>query len=236
MMILFAEFEYPVGCLLFNPDAISVEAELEECFSDKRNRTFKTSGWFKIIMEHHSTIKNMQIERIGIGTRGKLRLAWGRDTPEEYFDVELRSLSIIDGNGYDVRVKYILEVGDLIMVKVTWFDDKFEREELDPKIDRFLNQLGARGEAISKQLTAGQIMPELRAVDKGFMLNAWSFVVGKVGRIPAVRIGTYKPPAGVSLKYVIYVLFGHRNHISGKHVPARPILRTMLAMLKVELK
>lgn len=115
-------------------------------------------------------------------------------------------------------------------VKVTWYDKKFEREELDPKIDKFLNQLGARGEAISKQLTAGQIMPELRAVDKGFLLNSWSFVVGKVGRIPAVRIGTYKPPAGVSLKYAIYVLLGTHK------MPARPILRTMLRLLKAELR
>lgn len=116
-------------------------------------------------------------------------------------------------------------------VKVKWYDDQFERQELDPKVDKFLNRLGARGEAIAKQLITGLIMPDLRAVDEGFLRASLSFVVGKVGRKAAVRIGTYIARTdGKPLKYAVYVFLGTHK------MPARPILRTMLRLLKVELR
>lgn len=104
-------------------------------------------------------------------------------------------------------------------VRIKWNDKEFEREVLNPEAVKLLNRLGARGEAISKQLTAGA--GPLHAVDKGQLLNSWTFEVDE--RRLIVRIGT-------NVLHAVFVLLGTFK------MKARPILRTMLAMLKVEFR
>lgn len=112
-------------------------------------------------------------------------------------------------------------------VKITWRDREFERQELDPRIVRWLNRIGARGEAITKKLIGGP--GPLHAVDKGFLLNSISWVID--ARKQIIRIGTYIPrPDGKSLLYAVFVFKGTPK------MRARPALRTMLAMLLVEMK
>jgi hypothetical protein len=118
------------------------------------------------------------------------------------------------------------------MVTVRWHDKEFERKVLDPRIVRLLNRIGARGEAISKSLISGEIMPELKAVDKGFLMNSLSWIID--ARKQIVRVGTYIARSdGKSLKYAIYVFLGLGTH--RKRGP-RPVLRTMLQMLLVEMR
>lgn len=105
------------------------------------------------------------------------------------------------------------------VVRQKWNDKAFERQVLNPKIVRFLNWIGAKGEAITKRLTADA--GPLHAVDTGRLLNSWTFEVDE--RRLIVRIGS-------NLLYAIFVLMGTFK------MKARPILRTMLAMLKVELR
>jgi hypothetical protein len=68
----------------------------------------------------------------------------------------------------------------------------------------------------------------LHAVDKGILLNSWTFDPATERKL-VVRIGT-------NVKYAIYVLMGFVHYRSGKHIKPKPILRTMLAMLKVEFR
>lgn len=117
-------------------------------------------------------------------------------------------------------------------VRVKWFVKQFERQKLDPAIVRWLNKIGARGEAISKKLIGGP--GPLHAVDKGFLLNSISWVIDP----PTfrVRIGTYIARSdGKPLTYAIFVFMGWTSSL-GKVIPAKPVLRTMLAMLRIELK
>jgi hypothetical protein len=115
------------------------------------------------------------------------------------------------------------------MVTQRWYDKEFERKVVDPAIVRLLNRIGARGEAISKALISGQLMPELKAVDKGFLMNSLSWIIDT--RKQVVRVGTYIARSdGKSLKYAIYVFLGTVK------MRARPVLRTMLQMLLVEMK
>lgn len=114
-------------------------------------------------------------------------------------------------------------------VTVKWHDKEFERKELDPGIVRFMNRIGARGEALSKHIISGGMGAGLRAVDKGFLMNSLSWVID--ARRQIIRIGTYIARSdGESLDYAIHVFMGTHKML------ARPVLRTMLAMLKVELR
>jgi hypothetical protein len=117
----------------------------------------------------------------------------------------------------------------MMPVRVTWHDKEFEKKTLDPAIVRMLNRIGARGEYLSKQLISGALGPALKAVDKGFLMNSLSWIID-----PArlrIRIGTYIARSdGKSLKYAIYVFLGTHK------MRARPVLRTMLMMLKGELR
>ena len=104
-------------------------------------------------------------------------------------------------------------------VRTKWNDREFERKILDPRIARFLNRIGALGEAISKRLIADA--GPLHAVDAGRLLNSMTFEVDE--RRLIVRIGT-------NVLYAIYVFLGTFK------MKARPILRTMLAMMRIELR
>lgn len=110
-------------------------------------------------------------------------------------------------------------------VKVKWNDKEFEREILNPEAAKLLNRMGAWGEGKAKRLTADA--GPLHAVDKGILLNSWTFDPATPRRL-VVRIGT-------NVKYAVYVLLGF-IHFGGKHIKAKPILRTMLAQLKVEFR
>lgn len=114
------------------------------------------------------------------------------------------------------------------MVTVRHYDKEFERH-VDRKIVDLLNRIGARGEAISKALISGAVTPELKAVDKGFLMNSLSWTID--ARKQIVRVGTYIARSdGKSLKYAIYVFMGTHK------MRARPVLRTMLQMLLVEMR
>jgi hypothetical protein len=114
------------------------------------------------------------------------------------------------------------------MVTVRHYDKEFERH-VDRKIVDLMNRIGARGEAISKSLISGEIMPELKAVDEGFLMNSLSWVID--ARKQIVRVGTYIARSdGKSLKYAIYVFMGTHK------MRARPVLRTMLQMIQAELR
>ncbi len=105
------------------------------------------------------------------------------------------------------------------MVKTRWHDREFERNELNPAIVKHLDRIGIRGVTIAKKLIAGA--GQLHAVDTGRLLNSMAFEVDE--RRLIVRIGT-------NVKYAIYVFMGTAK------MRARPVLRTMLAMLKIELR
>lgn len=114
------------------------------------------------------------------------------------------------------------------MVKVRYFDKQVHRD-VDRKIVDWMNRIGARGEEIAKRLISGQIMPELRAVDTGFLRTSLSWIINPRKRI--IRIGTYIARTdGKSLEYAIHVFLGTVK------MPARPVLRTMLQMIRVELR
>lgn len=114
-------------------------------------------------------------------------------------------------------------------VVTKWFDREFEREVLDPRILRWLNTIGARGEQLSKQLISGMFSTgdptkahmTLKAVDTGRLMNslAWEVIPKRL----VVRIGT-------NVKYAIFVFLGTFQ------MGARPVLRTMLSMLGRELR
>lgn len=107
------------------------------------------------------------------------------------------------------------------MVKVRWRDKQFEREVLDPAVVRFLNRIGIRGVSIAKQLISGTPFPELKAVDTGRLRASLAYEVD--ARRLVVRIGT-------NVKYAIFVFLGTIK------MAARPVLRTMLAMLRMEFR
>lgn len=104
-----------------------------------------------------------------------------------------------------------------MMADAKWYDREFERGVLNPAIVKDLTRIGLQGERISKQLIAGP--GPLHAVDKARLLNSMAFEVDE-GRL-IVRIGT-------NVKYAIYVFLGTVK------MQARPVLRTMLHMLKSE--
>ena len=121
-------------------------------------------------------------------------------------------------------------------IRIKWNDREFERKVLNREAARFMHRLGARGEAISKKLISGNLdaprptftgtgigeaFATMRAVDTGRLMNSLTFEVDE--RRLIVRIGT-------NVKYAVYVFLGTI------HMGARPILRTMLAMLRIELR
>lgn len=111
------------------------------------------------------------------------------------------------------------------MVTERWHDREFERKVLDPGVIRFLNRIGARGEAIAKELISGP----LRAIDKGILRASLTFEV--IAEKFTARIGVPKhSEEGVPLKYAIYVFMGTVK------MKARPVLRTMLAHLQIEIR
>lgn len=119
-------------------------------------------------------------------------------------------------------------------VRVKWFDREFEREVLDPRIIRWLHTIGARGERLSKLIISGAMGAGLKAVDKGFLMNSltWNVVKERL----AVQIGTFIARSdGKPLDYAIHVFFGHATR-NGGFVKARPVLRTMLSMIRRELR
>ena len=114
------------------------------------------------------------------------------------------------------------------MVRIKWHDQAFEKH-LDKEITNLLNRVGARGEAISKQMISGAVIPALKAVDKGFLMNSLSWVIDTQKRI--VRVGTYIARSdGKPLEYARYVFMGTVK------MRARPVLRTMLQQLLSEMK
>lgn len=114
------------------------------------------------------------------------------------------------------------------MVIQRWHDQKFNRL-LDAELVKYMYRIGARGEAISKHLISGSLDPTdksaayqtLKAVDTGRLMNSLTFEVDTKSRV--VRIGT-------NVKYAIYVFLGTI------HMGARPVLRTMLQMLRLEMR
>jgi hypothetical protein len=106
------------------------------------------------------------------------------------------------------------------MVDIKWRDKEFERQVLIPEEVKLLNKIGARGEAVSKLLIS-QPGP-LRAVDKGVLLNKTGFDPATPTSL-VVRIGS-------NTKYAIHVFMGTVK------MKARPVLRTMLHMLRSEFK
>lgn len=114
-------------------------------------------------------------------------------------------------------------------VTTKWFDKEFEREVLDPRIIRWLHTIGARGERLAKQLISGAFAvgdksvahQTLQAVDTGRLMNSltWEVIPERL----VVRIGT-------NVKYAVFVFLG--THKMG----ARPVLRTMLSMIRRELR
>lgn len=114
-------------------------------------------------------------------------------------------------------------------VRVKWFDKEFEREVLDPAIVRWMNRIGARGERLAKLIISGAMGAGLRAVDKGFLMNSLTWIIDEKRLV--IRVGTYIARSdGKPLKYAIHVFLGTFK------MPARPVLRTMLAMLSRELR
>lgn len=106
-------------------------------------------------------------------------------------------------------------------VRTRWRDKEFEQKVLNPRIVRWLFRIGARGEALAKHIISGGMGAGLRAVDKGRLMNSLTFEVDAKRQI--VRIGT-------NVLYAIHVFMGTFKML------ARPVLRTMLAMLRVELR
>lgn len=108
------------------------------------------------------------------------------------------------------------------MVTQRWHDKEFEKRVLDPRIVNFLTRLGLRGEAIAKELISGV----LKAVDTGRLRASLTFEVDALRMV--TRIGT-------NVKYAIFVFFGTPEGKPGMTM-ARPVLRRMLMMLKVEFR
>ncbi len=112
------------------------------------------------------------------------------------------------------------------MVKQRWHDKRFEREVLDPALLKELERIGIMGESISKQVISGSPDPALKAVDKGRLRASLTHEV-----VPSkllVRVGT-------NVKYAIHVFFGTAEGQPGM-TRARPVLRTMLHILRGKLK
>jgi len=107
------------------------------------------------------------------------------------------------------------------MVTVRHHDREFTREVLDPAIVKLLNEIGVRGGSISKQVISGSPDPELKAVDKGPLRASLTYEVDAPKQL--VRIGT-------NVEYAIYVFLGTSKMI------ARPVLRTMVHILRAELR
>lgn len=106
-------------------------------------------------------------------------------------------------------------------VKVKWHDREFERKELNPAAVKFMRRIGIRGESIAKQIISGTPDPALRAVMWGELRASLTHEVNAQALI--VRIGT-------NVKYGLFVFLGTFK------MQARPVLRRMLAQLRIELK
>ena len=108
---------------------------------------------------------------------------------------------------------------------VKW-DDRAFKAHVDNETVKLLSRIGIRGESRAKQLITGKIDPELKAIDKGRLRASLTHEVDAAKLL--VRIGT-------NVKYAIFVFLGHITR-SGTNVPAKPVLRRMLMILKAELK
>jgi len=111
------------------------------------------------------------------------------------------------------------------MGKVKW-DDRALKREVDKEMVSFLARIGIRGESIAKNAITGRPDPQMKAVDTGRLRASLTHEV--VPDKLLVRIGT-------NVKYAIYVFFGTPAGKPGMTM-ARPVLRTMLMMLRAELK
>jgi hypothetical protein len=108
-----------------------------------------------------------------------------------------------------------------MMVNVRWHDAEFEREVLNPAVVKLLDRIGIRGVSIAKQVISGSPDTELKAVDTGRLRASLAYEVDASKLL--VRIGT-------NVKYAIFVFLGTVK------MAARPVLRTMLHILRGELK
>lgn len=111
------------------------------------------------------------------------------------------------------------------MVTQRWHDKEFEKRVLDPRIVNFLTRLGLRGEAIAKELISGV----LKAVDTGTLRSRLTYAVKPKQLLVRVGIGITDKFAE-PIFYAIYVFLGTAK------MPARPVLRRMLMMLKAEFR
>lgn len=118
------------------------------------------------------------------------------------------------------------------MVKVTWHDKEFEKQTLDPAVVKWLRKIAFRGELLSKQLITGHFDPKLKAVKTAALAGSISSEVdpGKQVARYGVEDAKFRSKIGSRKFYALYVFLGTIK------MPARPVLRTALAMLKMELK
>lgn len=106
-------------------------------------------------------------------------------------------------------------------VKIKWHDREFEREVLDPAIVRLLKRIGIMGTSIAKQIISGSFGIALKAVDTGRLRASLTHELD--ARAQILRIGT-------NVKYAIFVFVGTFK------MQARPVLRRMLAELRIRLR
>lgn len=106
------------------------------------------------------------------------------------------------------------------MVRRRWDDAKLNRH-VDEEAEKLLTRIGIRGVTIYKQVISGSPDPELKAVDKGVLRASGAFEVEPQNLL--VRIGT-------NVEYAIFVFLGTVK------MAARPVLRTMLHILRAELR
>jgi len=111
----------------------------------------------------------------------------------------------------------------------TKWHDRAAAREVDALMEKELDKIGIRGTAISTRLISGHLDPALHAVETGMLRASLTWVKSTAKN--TVAIGVFKSSAiGKVLHYAVYVFLGTNK------MAARPVLRTMLEMLKKELK
>ena len=114
------------------------------------------------------------------------------------------------------------------MAKLKWYGKALEKD-VEVESIKLLTRLGIQGEGIAKQVISGTPDPGLYAILTGDLRASLSSQV--LPNKPAVRIGVLRKSAvGRALFYAIYVFLGTHK------MRARPVLRTMLEILKTEYK
>ncbi len=104
---------------------------------------------------------------------------------------------------------------------VNWKDKEFERREVNPALVKLLTRMGIQGEGIAKDVITGDPFPDLKAVDKNRLRSSLTY---------EVKPEEFKVRIGTNVEYAIFVFLGTVKMV------ARPVLRTMLALLKKELR